>query len=129
MLKFNQFVFLLVIGLAWQNVYAEDDTVSALQKTQDCLRNQTCEAAKSSAGQAADQKALEAVGSNAANKQELYNISADIMPILMQQTGGDPEKMQLLMLKAQTDPEKFLNSLPPDVQAKIKNIAKTVEKK
>jgi len=129
MLKFNQFVFLLVIGLAWQNVYAEDDTVSALQKTQDCLRNQTCEAAKSSAGQAADQKALEAVGSNAANKQELYNISADIMPILMQQTGGDPEKMQLLMLKAQTDPERFLNSLPPDVQAKIKNIAKTVEKK
>jgi uncharacterized iron-regulated membrane protein len=129
MLKLNQFVFLLVIGLAWQNIYAEDDTVSALQKTQDCLRNQTCEAAKSSAGQAADQKALEAVGGNAANKQELYNISADIMPILIQQTGGDPEKMQLFMLKAQTDPEKFLNSLPLDVQAKIKNIAKTVEKK
>jgi len=129
MFKLNQFVFLLVIGLAWQNVYAEDDTVSALQKTQDCLRNQTCEAAKSSAGQAADQKALEAVGGNAANKQELYNISADIMPMLIQQTGGDPEKMQALMLKAQTDPEGFFNSLSPDAQAKIKNIANTVEKK
>ena len=129
MLKLNQFVFLLVIGLSWQNVYAEDDTSSALQKTQDCLRNQTCEAAKSSAGQAADQKALEAVGGNAANKQELYNISADIMPMLIQQTGGDPEKMQALMLKAQTDPEGFFNSLSPDAQAKIKNIANTVEKK
>lgn len=129
MFKFNQFLFLLVIGLAWQNVYAEDDTVSALQKTQDCLRNQTCDAAKSSAGQAADQKALEAVGGNAANKQELYNISADIMPMLIQQTGGDPEKMQALMLKAQTDPEGFFNSLSPDAQAKIKNIANTVEKK
>ena len=129
MFKFNQFLFLLVIGLAWQNVYAEDDTVSALQKTQDCLRNQTCDAAKSSAGQAADQKALEAVGGNANNKQELYNISADIMPTLIQQTGGDPEKMQALMLKAQTDPEGFFNSLSPDAQAKIKNIANTVEKK
>ncbi|MEI6707060.1 MAG: hypothetical protein WCK96_07985 [Methylococcales bacterium] len=129
MFKFNQFLFLLVIGLAWQNVYAEDDTVSALQKTQDCLRNQTCDAAKSSAGQAADQKALEAVGGNANNKQELYNISADIMPMLIQQTGGDPEKMQALMLKAQTDPEGFFNSLSPDAQAKIKNIANTVEKK
>ncbi|MCX7067859.1 MAG: hypothetical protein NTW85_09235 [Methylococcales bacterium] len=129
MLKLNQFVFLLVIGLTWQNVYAEDDTISALQKTQDCLRNQTCEAAKSKAGQAADQKALEAVGGNASNKQELYNISADIMPMLIQQTGGDPEKMQALMLKAQTDPEGFFNSLSPDAQAKIKNIANTVEKK
>ena len=129
MFKFNQFLFLLVIGLAWQNVYAEDDTVSALQKTQDCLRNQTCDAAKSSAGQAADQKALEAVGGNANNKQELYNISADIMPMLIQHTGGDPEKMQALMLKAQTDPEGFFNSLSPDAQAKIKNIANTVEKK
>ncbi len=129
MLKLNQFVCLLVIGLAWQNIYAEDDTVSALQKTQDCLRNQTCEAAKSGAGQAANQKALEAVGGNTSNKQELYNISADIMPILIQQTGGNDEKMQALMLKAQTDPEGFLNSLPPDVQAKIKNLANAVEKK
>jgi hypothetical protein len=129
MFKLNQFVCLLVIAMSVQNVYAEDDTVSALQKTQDCLRNQTCEAAKSNAGQAADQKALEAVGGNASNKQELYNISADIMPILIQQTGGNDEKMQALMLKAQTDPEGFLNSLPPDAQAKIKNLANAVEKK
>ena len=129
MLKLNQFVFLLVIGLAWQNVYAEDDIISALQKTQDCLRNQTCEAAKSNAGQAADQKALAAVGGNTSNEQELYNISADIMPMLIQQTGGDSEKMQALMLKAQTDPQGFLNSLPPDIQTKIKNLANAVEKK
>ncbi|MDD1610661.1 MAG: hypothetical protein LUO95_08690 [Methylococcaceae bacterium] len=129
MLKLNQFVFLLVIGLAWQNVYAEDDIISALQKTQDCLRNQTCEAAKSNAGQAADQKALAAVGGNTSNEQELYNISADIMPMLIQQTGGDSEKMQALLLKAQTDPQGFLNSLPPDIQTKIKNLANAVEKK
>jgi hypothetical protein len=129
MFKLNQFVFLLVIGLFWQNVYADDDIDSALQKTQDCLRNQNCESAKSNAGQAADRKALEAVGGNAANKQELYNISADIMPDLIQQTGGDEEKMQALILKAQTDPEGFFNSLSPDAQAKIKHLAAALEKK
>jgi len=129
MFKLNQFVCLLVIAMSVQNVYAEDDIISALQKTQDCLRNQTCEAAKSNAGQAADQKALAAVGGNTSNEQELYNISADIMPMLIQQTGGDSEKMQALLLKAQTDPQGFLNSLPPDIQTKIKNLANAVEKK
>lgn len=128
MFKINQFVFLLVMGMSVQNLYADAAVDSALQQTQDCLRNQNCDAAKSSAGQAADQKALEAVGGNASNKQELYNISADIMPILVQQTDGDPEKMQALMLKAQTDPEGFFNALPPDIKAKIKNLASTVEK-
>ncbi|MGZ4956172.1 MAG: hypothetical protein ACXV8Q_13780 [Methylobacter sp.] len=115
--------------MTFQNVYADDDINSALLKTQDCLRNQNCDAAKTETGRAAEQKALEAVGGNAGNMQELYNISADIMPILLQQTGGDPAKMQALMLKAQTDPESFLNSLSPEVQAKIKNSSDAVEKK
>ncbi|WP_333876855.1 hypothetical protein [Methylobacter sp.] len=114
--------------MTFQNVYADDDINSALLKTQDCLRNQNCDAAKTETGRAAEQKALEAVGGNAGNMQELYNISADIMPILLQQTGGDPAKMQALMLKAQTDPESFLNSLSPEVQAKIKNASDAVEK-
>ena len=50
------------------------------------------------------------------------------MPILIQQTGGDSEKMQALMLKAQNDPEGFFNSLPPEIQAKIKNVAIASEK-
>ena len=77
---------------------------------------------------AANQKALEAVGGNARDMQELYNISADVMAILEQQAGGDPAKMQALMLNAQTDPESFLNSLSPEIQAKIKNVSNAVEK-
>jgi hypothetical protein len=60
--------------------------ISVLEKTHDCLRNQNCDPAKTDAGKAADQEALEAVGGNA-SKQRVYNISADIMPILAQQTG------------------------------------------
>jgi hypothetical protein len=129
MFKISPLVLLFVITLFVPTVYAEDEA-SALQKTQDCLKNQNCESMKSNAGRSADQKALEAVGGDAAKKQAIYNISADeIMPVLAQQTNGDPEKMQLLLLKAQTDPEGFMNSLPPETQAKIKNIAASVEKK
>jgi hypothetical protein len=35
--------------------------------------------------------------------------------------------MQEIIVKAQTDPEAFLKSLPPDIQAKISNVAKGVE--
>ncbi|MGZ4976217.1 MAG: hypothetical protein ACXV8O_03610 [Methylobacter sp.] len=127
MFKVNLLVFLLVAGMSFQNAYA-DDASSALQKTQDCLRNQNCDAATTEIGRDADQKALEAVGGNAHDKQELYNISADIMPLLLQQAGGDPEKMQAIMLKAQTDPESFLNSLSPEIRAKIKNASIAIEK-
>ncbi|MCK9620955.1 MAG: hypothetical protein M0R47_10520 [Methylobacter sp.] len=127
MFKVNLLVFLLAVGMSVQIVYA-DDMSSALQKTQDCLRNQNCDAARTEAGIAANQKALEAVGGNARDMQELYNISADIMPILEQQAGGDPVKMQALMLKAQTDPEGFLNSLSPEIRAMIKNVSNAVEK-
>ncbi len=128
MFKINLFV-LLLITLFTLPADAEDE-LSALQKTQDCLKNQNCESIKSNAGHLADQRALEAVGGDAARKQVLYNISADdIMPALVQQTGGDPEKMQQLLLKAQTNPEGFMNSLPPETRAKIKNLATSVEKK
>jgi hypothetical protein len=120
MLKLNLFAALLAISMPFQNVYA-DDISSALQKTQDCLRNQNCDSMKSNAGIYADQKALETVGGN--GKQELYNIAADVIPILIQQTDGGPQKMEAMMLKAQTNPESFLNSLPPDMQAKIKKVA------
>ena len=128
MFKVNLFVSLLIVGLFFQNVYA-DDISSALQKAQDCLRNQSCDPAKTDVGKSADQRALGAVGGNAINKQELYDIAADIMPILVQQAGEDPTKMQAIMLKAQSDPVSFVNSLPSaEIQAKIKKVANAVNK-
>lgn len=127
MFKVNSFIFLLVAGISFQNAYA-DEVSTALQQTQDCLKSQNCDSMNTSDGKAADQKALEAVHGNASNKQELYNISADLMSILVQQTNGDSAKMQALLLKAQDNPEEFLNSFPPEIQEKIKNIANTVEK-
>jgi hypothetical protein len=57
MFKVNLFVSLLIVGMFFQNVYA-GDLSSALQKTQDCLRNQNCDPAKTDVGKAANQRAL-----------------------------------------------------------------------
>ena len=118
---------LVIVGMSFQNVNA-DDISSALQTTQDCLRNQNCDPAKAGIGKAADQRALGAVGGNASIKQELYDIAADVISILVQQAGEDPIKMQAILLRAQTDPVSFLNSLPTEIQEKIKNAADAVEK-
>jgi hypothetical protein len=105
--------------LSLQNGYA-DDTGFVLQQTQECLRNQNCDSVNTDEGNAAVEKALEAVGGDAGNTQALYNIAAHIMPILVQQADGDPAKMQTILTKAQTDPGSFLNSLPSEIQEKIK---------
>jgi hypothetical protein len=127
MVKFKLAIGLWVVGGFFQNGYADEGVGSALLKTQDCLRNQSCESAKTDAGMAADLKALEAVGGNIGGKQALYSISADIMPVLEKQAGGDALKMQEIIQKAQTDPEGFLNALPADLQAKIKNISNAAQ--
>jgi hypothetical protein len=119
--------FLVFAGLLLQNAYAEDSG-SPLADTQNCLRNQNCESAQTEAGIAADQHALAAVGGNAANKQEVYDISADIMPYLVQQSGGDPNKMLIIIQKAQADPEGFMNSLPANVQTRIRSAALAMDK-
>lgn len=122
------FLVLSVVGAIFQNAAADDRANPALAATLNCLRNQNCASAKTESGKAADQKALEAVGGNAADKQVLYDISADIMPFLLQQSGDDPEKMQAIVQKAQNDPEAFFNSLPPEIQTKIKALADALEK-
>jgi hypothetical protein len=117
-------IFLGIVSFS--NAYADEATGEALQKTQECLRNGTCETMNSKEGKAADDKALNAVGGDQAKKKELYNISADIMPWLTEQAKGDPSKMQEILLKAQTDPEGFFNSLPADVRGKISGTANAV---
>lgn len=123
MIKNNLWAWLLIAGFSWQNASADEASETALQQTQDCLRGQNCESAATAAGTEADRKALETVGGNPAEKQELYNIAASIMPILVQESGGDPQKMQAILEKAKADPEGFINSMPESVKKQIKNTA------
>ena len=79
--------------------------------------------------QQADQIASEAVGHDPALKNEMYDLSADVLNHVMKMSDGDPAKAQELLMNAMKDPKKFMNSLPAADQAKIRDIANSVEKK
>lgn len=118
------FLFLV----SFQVAFAENEMDSALQNTQECLKNQNCDAAATEEGKAAAQNALAAVQGNSEKTKELYRISAELLPILLQQSGGDPATMQTIVHKAQANPEAFLQSLPAEMQARIKKVADDLEK-
>ena len=120
------YITLFCLGLIGQNATADQNVDSALLNTQDCLRKQNCDSANSAVGKAAHQQAAKAVAGDAAKQQALYDLSADILPILLQQSGGDPAKMQTILMKAQNDPAGFLESLPVDIRNKIQTLSTEV---
>lgn len=58
----------------------------------------------------------------------IYNLSGDILKKLVNETGGDPAKLQELMLQAQKDPEAFAKKLDTNQVNKLRGIASEVEK-
>ena len=118
---------LLTLAMSFQPVLAGDSSL-ALKETQECLRKQNCASTTTDAGKAADRKVLDALGGDASKKQELYDISADILPVLLQQAGGDPAKMLAILEKEQNNPEEFLKLLPLELQNRIKIAATGLEK-
>ena len=104
----------------------------ALSEAQKVLRSPTQRQeviSRDKKAQQADQIASEAVGNDPALKNEMYDLSADVLNHVMRMSGGDPAKAQELLMNAMKDPKKFMNSLPAADQAKVRDIANSVEKK
>lgn len=111
--------------------FADDDLDPALKDVQELLRTESKrnEVIKNDAkAQQADAFALQAVGGDKNLKNEVYDVSADIMATVQKLSGGDTAKMQQMLQKALQNPGEFLKSLPADQQAKIRGIANQVEK-
>ncbi|MES3036729.1 MAG: hypothetical protein V4736_02370 [Bdellovibrionota bacterium] len=68
----------------------------------------------------ANEGVVNVVGTKGAD--ELYGISAEIIPLLFKE-GQTPEEAMAMLKKAQGNPAEFLKSLPPDVQKKIRDLA------
>lgn len=61
--------------------------------------------------------------------EEMYGLAADLMGNLVKDTGGDPEKMEKILEKAQSDPQGFAETFTPEQQKKLEEIAKKIERK
>ncbi len=114
--------------------FAETDQAvdNSLKDTKDLLKDKTQREAvfkKDAKAKAADDTVQNLTGGDAAQTQQVYDISADAFAAIMQSVGNDPNKAMELLQKAQGNPEAFYNSLPNDVRIKIRGVASEIEKK
>lgn len=120
------FIFLFFTLLTFAN-----DTDHAVKKTQDLLndRKQVEDVIKANPqAKDVDDSVTQLTGSPEAAK-ELYAISADILPILMEMNQDNPEKALESLSSYSKNPGAFLKQLPPDIRLKIEKLAKKIEVK
>lgn len=60
---------------------------------------------------------------------ELYALSADILPILMEMNKDNPEKALESLASYSKDPASFMRSLPPNIRERIEKLSKKIEAK
>ena len=77
----------------------------------------------------ADDKASALAGS-AKNKEEMYGIASEVLEKIVNETKGDPQKMQQLLQEAQTNPQKFYEKyFDENAKARVRGVAADIEKK
>ena len=120
-------IFILVFCSAYANA---DEDLKALTDTQALLRDQGRmqeEAGKTTDGRKADQAATVVTLGKPELKQDLLNISADLMAWITEASKGDPEKMQQFLQEALTNPKNFLEKMPANERARIKGLSEKIE--
>jgi hypothetical protein len=99
----------------------------ALQQTQELLIN-PAERQKAlnadPAAKANDAKVQQLLGKDS---QKAYELSAQLMSTIVAQTGGDPQKMQQLMLELQSNPHALEKLLTPSQRDQIRKMASDLE--
>jgi len=125
MSKLLTFLFVLFLSL---NLFADadDDLVNdAVLDTQAKMKSaERGQLLQSNDAKKANDQAIDLVGKESLN--ETYALSADILPVLIQQAGS-PEKAAQMLEDAKKNPEEFFKKLPPEIQAKISGLAGKVE--
>ncbi|MEK6626983.1 MAG: hypothetical protein AABY53_00015 [Bdellovibrionota bacterium] len=124
-------LILVLTFFSCYSLYANDDINSkALAETQKLLKNPARvqkEALDTPEAKAVDKNASITARGNPQYKQEMYNISADLMPWLVEISKGDPAKMAEIMAEAQSNPAAFYQRMPAAMRAKIKSLSGAID--
>lgn len=81
---------------------------------------------KDSKARQADAMAASVTGGGV-NQEELYAISAELLPEIAKMADNDPAKMATLLQEAQKNPEEFYKKLPADKRKRIQELSKKIE--
>ena len=104
----------------------DDASKTAMSQTQNLLKNQA-EREKSMTtpdAKKTDQQVKDLMGSDT---QGAYDLAAEIFPTLVNESGGDPIKMQATLSQMMKSPESLAAKLTPEQMAKLKELAKRAE--
>jgi len=99
---------------------------TAEKQTQELLKNKKLRAKAVKSG---DAKKADDYVSNLADHdqdivQKIYELSADTLPVLVNKTDGDPQKMTKILEDFQRDPASFADQWTPEQRAKLEEISK-----
>jgi hypothetical protein len=73
---------------------------------------------------------VSALAGSSKNKEELYGISSEVLEKLVQETKGDPQKMQQILQEAQTNPQKFYEKyFDENAKARVRGVASDIDSK
>ena len=104
----------------------DDASKTAMSQTQNLLKNQA-EREKSMTtpdAKKTDQQVKDLMGSDT---QGAYDLAAEIFPTLVNESGGDPIKMQATLSQLMKSPESLAAKLTPEQMVRLKELAKRVE--
>jgi hypothetical protein len=125
--------FLMLTFFALPTFAKSEDEVNlkALQDTQQLLRNKSAREKElnSHGSKSAVQNMRNLTQGDAQLEEDMWSIAADIMPMLVEKTNGDPKKMLELLENAKRDPAGFAAQFKGPEQAKLKDVAEKIHKR
>jgi len=125
-------LFISAISLsALAQTEAPDNDAEALRKTQEVLRNQAerHKVLKSPDAVNSAARVNELSGGDPEIEQGIWELAADLMPLLHEASGGDPAKMKQILEEARLNPQGFMNRFPSSQRSKLSELASKLAEK
>ncbi len=97
----------------------------ATTKTQSLLRDpkQRQSSIEKGDGKKADDYVSNLTGNNSKNSESIYDLAADVLPLLVNKANGDPAKMKEIVEEYSKNPEAFANGWSPEQRAKLHELS------
>lgn len=122
---------LLVLSLCMfsLNTFAQSADNESVKKAQEVLKDpkQVKEITNKDAKAKKADDFVKNIAGSEENAQEVYNIAAELMPVLLEMNNNDPEKAIQSLQDYSKNPKAFLDKLPEASRKKIKALAEKIE--
>lgn len=123
-------VFLLTSSTTWAKSDTEHNQ-EAMKKTQELLKDPTQrqKALDNPAAKQSADRVQQLTGGDAQMEQAIWEMSAELMPLLVEEANGDPKKMAEYLEKMKSNPQAFADRFPAAQKKKLQEIADKIAKK